>query len=156
MVIALFKSHNRVRELLSEVGLRASAIDAEACVRHALEVASGEREPLTHHDRTEPFVPVEPELAVSIQEARRTGNPHHSDDLEPSDRNASAEAAALPEEEESLSNEERRRGALIARVEMRVAGTTRKVPRKIMPSPEDSGRYLLADQRQVVLLMDDN
>ncbi len=45
MVIARFKSHNRVRELLSEVGLRPSTIDADACVRHAVEVASGKREP---------------------------------------------------------------------------------------------------------------
>ena len=41
---------------------------------------------------------------------------------------------------------ERRRGALIGRVEMRIAGTTRKVARKIMPSPDGSGKYLLVQR----------
>ncbi len=140
MVIARFKSHNRVRELLSEVGLRPSTIDADACVRHAVEVASGKREPLTHHDLSEPFGPSEPELAVLTQEARATGSSYRSDDLEPSNDSASAE------EGEPLSKEERRRGALIGRVEMRIAGTTRIVARKIMPSPDDSGKYLLAQR----------
>ena len=80
MVIARLKSHNRVRDLLSEVGLKASTIDAEACVRHAVEVASGEREPLAHHELTEPFAPVESEPVVLIQTA------------ELSDRSASIEA----------------------------------------------------------------
>ncbi len=116
MVIARFKSHDRVRELLGEVGLRSNAIDAEACVDHALQVASGEREPLTDHDPTEP-VPtalahgptVEPELSIMAR--------------------PSAEAPGdASEEEETLSNEERRRGAIVGRFEMRVAGARAEWP----------------------------
>ena len=50
------------------------------------------------------------------------------------------------EAEDTLSNAERRQGALIARVEMRVAGTTRTVPRKIMTSPDEPGKYLLVQR----------
>jgi hypothetical protein len=96
MAIARFKSHDRVRELLAEVGLRSSAIDADACVDHAVEVASGERKPLTRHDPTEPIPTalahgptVEPELSSMNR------------------RSAEAPADAT-EDEETLSNEERR------------------------------------------------
>ena len=56
MVIARFKSQNRVRKLLSEEGLEPGTIDAEICISHAFEVTSGTPEPMVQHDLTEPFV----------------------------------------------------------------------------------------------------
>lgn len=47
-------------------------------------------------------------------------------------------------EEEELTEEEKAKGVMIGRVEMRVAGGVRRVPRKIMPDPEDEERFLLA------------
>ena len=142
MAIARFKSHDRVRDLLMEVGLRPSTIDAEVCVRHALQVAAGEREPLTHHDPAEPFVSTAPVLTVVTREADGTGEPDRPAASAPVD----APGDAVPEEGAPLSYPERRQGALVGRVEMRVAGTTRKVPHKLIPSPGDSGTYLLAQR----------
>jgi hypothetical protein len=124
MAIARLKSQNRVRELLAEVGLRSSAIDAAACVQHALQVASGERESLTRHDPAEPFMP---------QNTDGTNESDHPADV-------------IDEQEPSLSNEERRGGALVKSVETRIAGTTLKMPHTLMLSPEDSGTYLLAQR----------
>lgn len=59
---------------------------------------------------------------------------------------AEATTVENAEAEDTLSNAERRQGALIARVEMRVAGTTRTVPRKIMTSPDEPGKHLLAQR----------
>ena len=133
MAIARFKSHDRIRELLTEVGLKSSVIDAEDCVRHALQVASGECEPLTHHDPTEPFMPAAPMLTVHPQDADGTSKSDRPGD-------------SIGEQEQPLSNEERRLGALVGRVEMRIAGATRMVPRKLMLSPDDSRTYLLAQR----------
>ena len=133
MAIARFTSHDRVRELLTEVGLKPSVIDVDACVSHALEVAAGEREPLTRHDLTEPLVATAPELTVVSRDDEGAGGADRQPD-------------AVADEDAPLSFAERRQGALIGRVEMRVAGTTRKVPHKLMPSPGDSGTYLLAQR----------
>jgi hypothetical protein len=45
---------------------------------------------------------------------------------------------------DELSEEEKAKGVMIGRVEMRVAGGVRRVPRKIMPDPDDEDRFLLA------------
>jgi hypothetical protein len=45
---------------------------------------------------------------------------------------------------DELSEEEKVKGVMIGRVEMRVAGGVRRVPRKIMPDPDDGDRFLLA------------
>ncbi len=47
-------------------------------------------------------------------------------------------------DEGELTEEERAKGVMIGRVEMRVAGGLRRVPRRIMPDPEDSERFVLA------------
>gem|GEM_PF-5435277 len=135
MVIARFKSHNRVRELLSELGLKPSTMNAETCVSHAFEVASGKREPMARHDPTEPFVVPEPEPSVTKRDTREGGSSYLLDDVEPSDRSAEDKLEGTAEEK-TLSNEERRQDALIARIEMRVAGTMRTISRKIMPTPD--------------------
>jgi hypothetical protein len=54
------------------------------------------------------------------------------------------EGVAGASEEEELSEEEKAKGVMIGRVEMRVAGGLRRVPRKIMPDPEDEERFILA------------
>ena len=159
MAIARFKSHDRVRELLEEVGLRPSTIDAEICVRHALQVASGEREPLTHRDPAEPFAPAAPVLTVVTQEGDRTGDPDRPEEsgharhpeISSADRRAASASVdapgdAIDAEEDLLSNEERRQGALVGHVEMRIADTARRVLCKLMPSPDGSGKYLLAQR----------
>ena len=49
-------------------------------------------------------------------------------------------------EEEELSEEERKRGVQIARVEMRVGGSMRRIPLKIMPDEEEPGRFVIAQR----------
>jgi hypothetical protein len=51
-------------------------------------------------------------------------------------------------EEEELSEEERKRGVQIARVEMRVGGSMRRIPLKIMPDEEEPGRFVIAQRDQ--------
>ena len=45
---------------------------------------------------------------------------------------------------EDLSEDERQKGVVIGRVEMRVAGSTKRVPQKIMPDPDDEERMVVA------------
>ncbi len=45
---------------------------------------------------------------------------------------------------EDLTEEEKSRGVMIGRIEMRVAGGRRRVPRKIMPDPEDESKFVIA------------
>jgi hypothetical protein len=47
---------------------------------------------------------------------------------------------------EELSENEREKGVTIGRVEMRVAGSAKRVPQKIMPDPEDPDRYVIASR----------
>jgi hypothetical protein len=50
-------------------------------------------------------------------------------------------------DEEELSEDERKRGVQIARVEMRVGGSMRRIPLKIMPDEEDeAGRFFIAQR----------
>ncbi len=49
-------------------------------------------------------------------------------------------------EEEELSEDERKRGVQIARVEMRVGGVMRRIPLKIMPDEEEPGRFVIAQR----------
>lgn len=48
------------------------------------------------------------------------------------------------EDEIELTEEERKKGVTIGRVEMRVAGTQRRIPNKIMPDPDDESRFVIA------------
>ena len=45
---------------------------------------------------------------------------------------------------DDLSEDERQKGVVIGRVEMRVAGSTKRVPQKLMPDPEDDTRMVVA------------
>jgi hypothetical protein len=48
------------------------------------------------------------------------------------------------EDELELTEEEKKKGVTIGRVEMRVAGTQRRIPNKIMPDPDDESRFVIA------------
>lgn len=48
------------------------------------------------------------------------------------------------EDEEELSDQEKELGVQIGRVEIRVAGNLRKIPRKIMPDPDEPGKFVIA------------
>lgn len=146
MAIARFKSFDRVRELLEEVGVNLGAIDPDGCIQHAIGVLSGEQEPLVRRDPAESIGQTEPALSVMSPDPEST-------------EVAKAEVPASPntgvvidgEEDEgadddTLTPEEQRQGALVGRVEARVAGMLRKVPRKLMLSPNGSGQYLLAQR----------
>lgn len=70
-------------------------------------------------------------------------------------RQEAAERERPPRESEGesdgemeLTEEERRLGVQIGRVEVRVAGNYRRVPYKIMPDPEDPTRFLIAQRNQ--------
>jgi hypothetical protein len=128
MAIARFKSHDRVRELLREVGVKLSAIDADACVVHAVQVVSGVRDPLCH-DPSKPVTPPAPVLTVVQRDSGDT-----------------ADAPMEVTETGDLSNEERRRGALIGRVEAITGGVTRRGHRLLMRSPDSSGKHVLAQR----------
>ncbi len=62
------------------------------------------------------------------------------------------EAAATPKpssgdgDEMELSEEEIQKGVQIGRVEMRVAGSTRRIPQKIMPDPEDPTLFVIVSR----------
>ena len=67
-------------------------------------------------------------------------------------RNAQAEKAkpeatqkADGDDELELTDDEKQRGVQIGRVEMRVAGASRRVPYKVMPDPED-GRFMIVQR----------
>ena len=56
------------------------------------------------------------------------------------------QAAESNDDEDDLTDEEKQRGVLIGRVEMRVAGNTRRVPYKIMPDEEEPDRFVIAQR----------
>ena len=43
-----------------------------------------------------------------------------------------------------MTDEEKQRGVIVGRVEMRVAGNTRRVPYKIMPDEEEPDRFVIS------------
>ena len=49
-------------------------------------------------------------------------------------------------DEMELSDEEIQKGVQIGRVEMRVAGSTRRIPQKIMPDPDDPTQFLIVSR----------
>ena len=51
-----------------------------------------------------------------------------------------------PADDLTLSDDEAKKGVQIGRVEMRVAGRTKKVPQKIMPDPDDPERFCIAQR----------
>ncbi|MDA0333622.1 MAG: hypothetical protein O2782_00460 [bacterium] len=51
-------------------------------------------------------------------------------------------------DDDALTEEEMKKGATIARVEMRVAGQMRRVPRKIMLNPDDADEFVLAQRNR--------
>lgn len=57
---------------------------------------------------------------------------------------ARADTGGDGDEDMELSEEEVNKGVQIGRVEMRVAGSTRRIPTKIMPDPDDPERMLIA------------
>jgi len=60
---------------------------------------------------------------------------------------ATAQAQGIDDDdddENDLTDEEKARGILIGRVEMRVAGRYRRVPHRIMPDPDDPERFVIA------------
>ena len=50
------------------------------------------------------------------------------------------------QDDDNLTEEEQKMGATIGRVEMRIAGNMRRVPRKIMRSPDDPDQFVLAQR----------
>jgi hypothetical protein len=62
------------------------------------------------------------------EEAQQQSKPAQADDGDPMD----------------LSENERKLGVQIGRVEIRVAGDLRKIPRKIMPDPDDPKKSVIA------------
>jgi len=70
MAIARFKSFDRVRELLEEVGVNLGAIDPDGCIQHAIGVLSGEQEPLVRRDPAESIGQTEPALSVMSPDPR--------------------------------------------------------------------------------------
>jgi len=126
LALARFKSRDRIRDLLFGVGLKPALIDDGACIEHAILVVSGGREPLARRDHGEPLAP--PTLGVVSSDATDT-----TDVPTP---------ASGPDED--LTADEIRLGALVARVEMRVAGGTRRVPSRLVRHPDDPTQYVLA------------
>jgi hypothetical protein len=69
------------------------------------------------------------------------------------ERQKRAEAAEKPKQEKGgegddmeLSEDERNLGVQIGRVEMRVAGNTRRVPYKVMPDPDNMETYVIVQR----------
>ena len=65
----------------------------------------------------------------------------------------SAEATSAPtpaaggaEDEMQLSEDEVKKGVQIGRVEMRVAGSTRRIPQKLMPDPDDPAQFVICQR----------
>jgi hypothetical protein len=111
--------------------VRPSLIDEQACIDHVIQVVSGRREPLQKRDPAEPLVTGAPSLSVvsgSVEEPAEEGLSADGGDSGP------------------LTEEELHRGALIGRVEMRVAGGMRLVPRPLMRSSDDPDQYVLAQR----------
>ena len=57
-----------------------------------------------------------------------------------------APAAEEPADDLNLSDDEVKKGIQIGRVEMRIAGKTKKVPQKIMPDPDDPEKFCIAQR----------
>ncbi len=54
----------------------------------------------------------------------------------------------IAQDDDALTEEEMKKGATIGRVEMRVAGQMRRVPRKIMLNPDDEDEFVLAQRNR--------
>ncbi|MFC1526880.1 hypothetical protein ACFL6X_08740, partial [Candidatus Latescibacterota bacterium] len=59
-----------------------------------------------------------------------------------------AEEGGGGDDDMELSEEELQKGVQIGRVEMRVAGSTRRIPQKIMPDPDDPERFVLVTRER--------
>ena len=57
-----------------------------------------------------------------------------------------APAPAQTEDDLNLSTEEVGRGIQIGRIEMRIAGRNKRIPQKIMPDPDDPGKFCIAQR----------
>lgn len=57
-----------------------------------------------------------------------------------------SQVAESSDDEDDLTDEEKQRGVIIGRVEMRVAGNTRRVPYKIMPDEEEPERFVISQR----------
>ena len=53
---------------------------------------------------------------------------------------------AQTEDDLNLSTEEVGRGIQIGRIEMRIAGCNKRIPQKIMPDPDDPGKFCIAQR----------
>ena len=59
---------------------------------------------------------------------------------------AAAKPSSGDSDEMELSEEEIQKGVQIGRVEMRVAGSTRRIPQKIMPDPDDPTLFVIVSR----------
>ena len=57
-----------------------------------------------------------------------------------------SQGAESSDDEDYLTDEEKQRGVIVGRVEMRVAGNTRRVPYKIMPDEEEPDRFVISQR----------
>jgi hypothetical protein len=57
-----------------------------------------------------------------------------------------ASAKSGGDDDMELSEEELKKGVQIGRVQMRVAGATRRIPQKIMPDPEDPAQFVICQR----------
>ena len=63
---------------------------------------------------------------------------------QPTERGGTPRAVDAADIQQELTEEERRSGVRVGRVEMRVAGNTRLVIQKLMPDPEDPEKWVIA------------
>ena len=59
---------------------------------------------------------------------------------------ASATGGGGGDDEMELSEDEIKKGVQIGRVEMRVAGSTRRIPQKLMPDPDDPSQFVICQR----------
>jgi hypothetical protein len=84
------------------------------------------------------------QMLDSIEEQVLTERQAKADEL--TAQNAASSGPGGPSDDADLSEEEVKKGAMIGRVEMRVAGQMRRVPRKMMLDPDDDQQYCLAQR----------
>lgn len=81
--IALFKTRDRIRGFLKQVRVSPELIDDNACVRHAMDVVSGKKEPLVKRPAAEPLTPapagVKAEVSEETAEALEGGHVDRSE-----------------------------------------------------------------------------
>lgn len=80
------------------------------------------------------------QIEVRIREERQSAVEEKRKKVEES---AAPKAQAEGGDEMELTEEEISKGVQIGRVEMRVAGSTRRIPQKIMPDPDDPERFVM-------------